>query len=204
MIISAHSRVRKSAALLGALLALAAGGVAASELHAPAVPESLQAPQGYTVSARVFASGVQIYTAVPSASDASQLVWTLAGPEAFLFGADGALVGRHFAYAGPTRPGWISQSGSLVVGARTIAPVTVDPNAIPWLLLDAVHTEGEGLFAETALIQRVNTTGGLAPATPPTHLGEEARIGYTAEYVFYRVQPLPSREAGAPKETRER
>jgi hypothetical protein len=35
-------------------------------------------------------------------------------------------------------------------------------------------------------IQRVNTSGGLAPSTPPAQLGEEVRIPYTAEYFFYR------------------
>ena len=36
-------------------------------------------------------------------------------------------------------------------------------------------------------IQRVNTTGGIAPAAPGTTVGEEARVPYTAEYFFYRA-----------------
>jgi hypothetical protein len=76
-----------------------------------------------------------------------------------------------------------------VVGARTVPPVTVTASAIPWLILSAVPTDtvGPGIFARTTYVQRVNTTGGLAPATPPTALGQEARVAYTAEYFFYRA-----------------
>lgn len=178
----------KSLALLGLLLSLGLTCLAdpVSEIRTPEVPVSLQVPEGYKVSYRAFATGVQIYTATPSLADPTKLVWTFTGPEAVLFDADGAVVGRHFAYAGPTRPGWMSESGSLVVAAREVPPVSVDPNAIPWLILNAVHTEGAGIFARTAFIQRINTTGGLAPANPPAHLGQEARIYYTAQYVFYR------------------
>ena len=72
------------------------------------------------------------------------------------------VVGIHYAFAGPTRPAWESASGSRVVAARTVAPVTVDTNAIPWLVLNAVpeNTIGPGIFERTTYIQRVNTTGG--------------------------------------------
>jgi hypothetical protein len=36
-------------------------------------------------------------------------------------------------------------------------------------------------------IQRVNTAGGIAPATPGSIVGQEARIPYTTEYLFYRA-----------------
>jgi hypothetical protein len=60
-------------------------------------------------------------------------------------------------------------------------------DAIPWLLLRAVSTEGPGIFERTTFIQRVNTMGGAAPATAPTQAGQEARVPYTAEYYFYRA-----------------
>jgi len=43
-----------------------------------------------------------------------------------------------------------------------------------------------GIFEPTTYIQRVNTVGGLAPSTPGTVVGEEARVPYAAEYFFYR------------------
>ncbi len=51
----------------------------------------------------------------------------------------------------------------------------------------AVETDGPGIFRRVAFIQRVNTTGGTAPAAPGTTVGEEARVPYTAEYYFYRA-----------------
>ncbi len=65
--------------------------------------------------------------------------------------------------------------------------MVVDPASIPWLILEAVETDGPGIFKRTTFIQRINTTGGLAPTTPPMRAGNEARVPYTAEYVFYRA-----------------
>ena len=42
-------------------------------------------------------------------------------------------------------------------------------------------------FEGTTYIQRVNTTGGLAPAAVPTQAGQEVKVPYTAEYFFYRA-----------------
>jgi hypothetical protein len=120
---------------------------------------------------------VQIYT-----NNAARLVWGFKAPEAVLLAADGhGEIGIH--YAGPT---WESESGSKVVGARE-AGFTNDVSAIPWLLLRAASTEGPGIFEGTTYIQRVNTSGGLAPATPPTPTDTEVRVPYTAEYFFYRA-----------------
>lgn len=169
------------------LLGFVGSSTAYSDTRAPEVPVGLQVPDGCRVSSRAFAVGVQIYVGTPSPADATKLVWTFAAPEAILYDADGAYLGVHYAFAGPTRPAWQSESGSLVVAARTVPPVTVDPTAIPWLRLDAVQAEGPGIFRRVAYIQRVNTTGGLAPAAPPSRVGEVARIPYTAEYVFFRA-----------------
>jgi hypothetical protein len=156
--------------------------------RAPEVPAALQVPDGNKVSFHAYAVGVQIYVATPSPADPTMFVWTFKAPEAVLFAAeeddcddDAEVVGIH--YAGPT---WESVSGSKVVGAR-VAGVIVDPTAIPWLLLRAASTEGHGIFERTTFVQRVNTTGGLAPATAPTQAGQEARVPYTADYYFFRA-----------------
>jgi len=158
--------------------------------RAPEVPASLQVPEGNKVSFRADAVGVQIYTATASTNSPTGFAWTFTAPEAVLFDADANVVGVHYAFAGPTRPAWESESGSRVVGARTVPPVMVTSNAIPWLILSAVpaNTVGPGIFERTTYIQRVNTTGGLAPAAAPTALGQEARVPYTAEYFFYRAE----------------
>ena len=45
---------------------------------------------------------------------------------------------------------------------------TVNPNAIPWVLLSATFEGGAGIFANTKFIQRVNTVGGKAPSEDGT------------------------------------
>jgi hypothetical protein len=91
-------------------------------------------------------------------------------------------VGSH--YAGPT---WESASGSKVVGT-VLERCTPDPAAIPWLLLEAVSSEGPGIFDQVTFIQRVNTVGGLAPTAPGGVPGEMASVPYTTENCFYQAQ----------------
>jgi hypothetical protein len=136
----------------------------------------LRVEAGHKVAAHAYATGVQVYRWTGTA-------WAFVGPEAVLYhdeGGNGEL-GTH--YAGPT---WESASGSKVVAA-VVDRCTPDPDAIPWLLLRAVSSEGPGIFHRITYIQRVNTTGGLAPAEPGDVVGELAEVPYTAEYYFYRA-----------------
>jgi hypothetical protein len=59
--------------------------------------------------------------------------------------------------------------------------------AIPWLLLRAKSNEGAGALASVKYIQRVDTTGGVAPSAgcDAGHAGAETRVEYSANYVFY-------------------
>jgi hypothetical protein len=159
------------------LLLLPSGNAVSAPNRSPDLGdcEELQAPAGSTVLFHVYAAGVQIYRW-------DGATWTFVAPEAELYADPGfhAVVGTH--YAGPT---WKSTSGGLVV-ASVLERCTVDSDAIPWLLLQAGSTEGPGVFEPVTYIQRVNTTGGLAPTTPGSFIGEEVRVPYTAEYFFYR------------------
>src|SRR3954468_11259999 len=122
----------------------------------------LQVQAGNKVSSHVYAVGVQIYRW-------SGTAWVFVAPAAVLYANedhDGE-VGSH--YAGPT---WESNSGSKVVGKR-VAGCSPDLNSIPWLRLEAVTSEGPGIFHRVTFIQRVNTVGGNAPAAPGTTVGEE-------------------------------
>jgi hypothetical protein len=146
----------------------------------PDVPDTLKVPDGNKVAFHAYAVGVQIYVWTVTSTGAS---WVFQAPEAVLFDSDGNVVGLH--YAGPT---WESNSGSKVVGQR-LAGSTVDASAIPWLLLGAKSTQGSGIFASTTYVQRVNTSGGIAPATPGAAAGDVARVPYSAQYYFYRAHP---------------
>jgi hypothetical protein len=151
----------------------------AEDNRAPDLPpnlcERVEAPAGNKVAFHTYASGVQVYKWNGTA-------WAFVGPVANLFADHNyrGQVGAH--YAGPT---WESNSGSKVV-AKRFDGCTPNPSAIPWLLLETVSTEGSGIFEGVTYIQRVNTTGGSAPAAPGSFVGEEVRVPYTAEYYFYR------------------
>jgi hypothetical protein len=138
---------------------------------------ALVAPAGNVLERQLQAVGVQIYTCTATATGAA---WVLTAPEATLYGRGGEVAGKH--YAGPT---WQASDGSSVVGAR-VAGASPDPTAIPWLLLRAASHAGVGEMTEVTYIQRVATTGGLAPAEgcTPVSLGAVARVPYTASYCF--------------------
>jgi hypothetical protein len=145
--------------------------------RAPELPAGCEhlRPEGQQVAFKVYASGVQVYWWNGTS-------WGFVGPIATLY-ADAGLrgkVGTH--YGGPT---WKSNSGSLVIGARPLK-CTPDPNSIQWLLLEADETDGAGIFNGVTYIQRVNTSGGIAPTTPGTIDGEQVSVPYTTEYYFYK------------------
>lgn len=142
--------------------------------RAPLVPADIAVRSGNKVHFHAFARGAQVYTWNGSS-------WGSAVPDATLFDDEGNVVGTHF--IGPT---WQSNSGSKVVGAVVPPVAVVDPNAIPWVLLRAASSQGPGVFDHTSFIQRVHTTGGKAPATDGTIVGQVARSPYTADYFFYR------------------
>jgi hypothetical protein len=172
--------VRMTLAAL-AVLALASIPVArAADNRAPDLPsplcDRLHVPTGDKVAFHVYALGVQIYRWNGTS-------WEFVAPAARLF-ADANYhgeVGIH--YAGPT---WESHSGGKVIATR-LEGCTPDPTAIPWLKLQTVSTEGPGIFDRVTYIQRVNTTGGLAPTDPGPSIGAEVEVPYSAEYYFYRA-----------------
>jgi uncharacterized protein DUF3455 len=161
----------------GGLTALAAG----NDNRAPEVPDEIGVGETNKVSFHGFGVGFQIYTWNGTS-------WGTAVPDATLFDEDGNIVASHFGVPIPPRvhPAWQSNSGSKVVGDLPPAAVIMDTNAIPWLRLKALTTEGHGVFADTTFIQRVNTTGGKAPSTDGAFVGQVARVPYTADYFFYR------------------
>lgn len=136
--------------------------------------EILKAPAGTTFGFRAYARGVQIYRWNGSA-------WALVGPRADLFANSGenAKIGAHY-----TGPYWEAINGSKVKGTL-VDRCPVGANAIDWLSLSAAPEGPSGMFSRIVFIQRVNTAGGKAPATPGV-LDEIQEVPYSAEYYFYR------------------
>ena len=149
----------------------------------PSVPEALRAPAGEKLSLELLASGVQVYECAAGA-DAGKYEWKFRGPEATLTDRDGRPMGTH--YGGPT---WKALDGSTVVAEVKGRAPAADATAIPLLLLAAKgRGEGEGRFSDVRHIQRLETVGGVAPASDcnATKLATVARVPYTATYFFYK------------------
>ena len=179
---------RMNRLLLAGVLAVAAAGslTAAAQAGpaAPQLPEGLDpVPAGHKVFLVGHATGVQIYRCTVT-GDAH--AWGFVAPRAELYDNQGKLLTTH--YGGPT---WEARDGSTVKAAR-VDGVTVDPDAIPWLLLQAIPqpagSDGDRLTG-TTYIQRLNTTGGVAPAASECNadtLGDVVEVPYTADYYFWK------------------
>jgi hypothetical protein len=160
----------------------------ADNVTPPSVPPALQVPAGNVTHLVGHATGTQNYACTAGATGN---VWTFVGPQATLVGDNGHVLAMHFAVPGstPPVPEWQANDGSSVVGHK-VAGATVDPTAIPWLLLSAASTstgpDGGDRLAATTYIQRLNTTGGLAPTTA-CNVGDTANVPYTADYYFYQT-----------------
>jgi len=176
-----QNRVRNAARiflpLLLMLLTACASTTQPAKTDAPIdVPANLHVDG--PIIAHVHAAGFQVYTCVADAT--GTLAWVLKAPDA-TFTGDNGLTGKH--YAGPT---WESTTdGSKVVGRKLADHASPVDGAIPWLLLEAASHDGSGTFAGVTFIQRVNTAGGKAPSVADAKAGDEVRVAYTADYVFY-------------------
>jgi hypothetical protein len=167
------SRARKIIVSLpvAALTALGIGVAApASATYEPAsVPETLKVPAGNKLIALLHARGVQTYQCTNNAPVFVQ--------------PDAILTHRGRPEILHTKgPVWTSVvDGSSVTGAVVAnSPV---PNAIPELLLKSAGNRGPGKLATVTFIQRLKTTGGVAPGSCTE--GTTTSIPYTADYAFY-------------------
>ena len=168
-------------------------------VKAPPVPGEIAVPAGNKPYAIGNAVGTQNYVCLPTG-------WTFLGPQATLFVTvpwfKGEMVQQimtHYlssnpAEAGMARPTWQSSLDTSRIWGKAKAS-SMDPNfvaagAIPWLLVEIVGMQdgpmGGSLLSQTTFLQRVKTTGGVAP-TKACSVGAVELVPYTADYVFYRA-----------------
>ena len=215
----AHTRVLFALLALlvaasAAVVSLAQPARAESSITPPALPDGMApVPAGNKLFLGTHGVGTQNYVCRPSGAG---VAYVLFAPQATLFGEDGGQVITHYNSPNPlepnTDPKVVAPEGTIratwqyrdtsrvwakihandpVTGKK--GAVTVNESAIAWLLLDRVGslkgpTGGDKLFG-TTFVQRLNTTGGLAPKTgcsSLTDLGNTAFVPYTADYFFYR------------------
>lgn len=167
--------------LLVPMLFLSVALAVPASASAQAVPSPVAVPNGHFTAFHLMAEGVQIYACQAKADDPAAFEWAFKAPEATLVNMMGGLVGRH--YAGPT---WEGMDGSKVTAAARANMDSPDAAAIPWLLLEAQSSDGAGVFSSVSYVQRLDTTGGRAPADGcgASNVGEELRVSYTATYTF--------------------
>jgi len=151
----------------------------ASEV-APDVPDAIAVPAGLETVLFVRASGSQIYSC--KAGDDGKYSWTLKAPDAELKDRKDKVIGTHS--AGPT---WKLKDGSEVTGKAAAHVDSLDPDSVPWLLVNVVTNSGKGSLAKVTAIQRVHTHGGKAPADgcDESHKDAESKSSYTADYYFF-------------------
>ncbi|WP_067499676.1 DUF3455 domain-containing protein [Actinoplanes sp. TFC3] len=161
---------RKVAIAAAAVVAVAGSAVTYQASAAESSP--LQPPAGLKIIGQfVVGDGTQTYTCTGGRFTGSSV------PEARLY--DGANRKIHH-FGGPT---WQSEADGSLVTASPVANSPV-PGAIPELLLEVKTHSGQGLLDTVTHIQRLNTYGGVAPATGCTD-GEKASVPYKANYVFW-------------------
>jgi hypothetical protein len=165
----------------------------------PPVPGNLEVDRTFRPYVVAQADGTQNYICLATATG---VAWTFLGPQATLFDGDLDQVMTHYLSPNPVEAGvaratWRHSRDTSTVWAAAVAsssdPAFVAPGAIPWLTLQVVGAQygpdyGRKLTA-TAFIQRVNTAGGVAPATgcaTAADIGRRVFVPYTTDYVFYR------------------
>jgi hypothetical protein len=166
----------------------------------PPVPANIEAPAGNTAFLVGHALGTQNYVCLPTGPG---FAWTLFTPQATLFDGSRGQIITHFFSPNPRENGTIRATWEDSLDTSTVwglvppdgsssDPAFVAPGAIPWLLVRVVGalngpTGGDRLTA-TTFIQRLNTVGGVAPATGCARsrdVGNKAFVPYAADYFFY-------------------
>jgi uncharacterized protein DUF3455 len=163
----------------------------------PAVPPGLEVPAPSEAFLLGRGVGTQNYECQPTDS-LGRVGWVLFTPEATLFDDQGGQLTTHFFSPNPDENGvvratWQDSRDTSTIWAKATASATVDPNSIAWVKLQVVGTRpgptGGDALTVTTFVQRLNTRGGLAPATGCDVLpdvGHRAFVPYTADYFFYK------------------
>jgi hypothetical protein len=185
----------------------------AANVTPPPVPTKIEVPSGNTAFLVGHGVGTQNYICLPSGSG---FAYTLFTPEATLFEPEDntkQLITHFFSpNRNPTERGekkgtirvtWQDSQDTSTVWAKLNInpdgslssfsdPPFVKHGAVAWLLLKAVGAEvgptGGDTLSDTTFIQRLNTSGGLAPTdcASSADVGKQAFEPYTADYFFYK------------------
>ncbi len=150
-----------------------------------ALPEAVRVPAGEMQKLWTRGAGEITYECREVVQNGApmpgQFAWAFVVPKADLTDANGKVVGKY--YGGPT---WEHMDGSKLTG-KQVAVAPAQPGNIPLQLVRAEPAMGTGVLQGVSFIQRLNTSGGVAPAAPcaATNRGEKRQVVYAADYVMY-------------------
>lgn len=203
---NASARLRRAlpiayATALAAVLTASLTPAHADGIEPPPVPSNIEVPAGNEVFLVGHAFGTQNYVCLPAGKS---FQYTLFTPQATLFRDDDTQLTTHFFSPNPAegstvRATWQHSRDTSSVWAKVVPgdassdPDFVERGAIAWLKLTVVGTEagpgGGDSLTKTTFIQRLNTSGGLAPndCRSKTDVGRQAFVPYAADYFFYRA-----------------
>lgn len=148
-----------------------------------ALPAPVKVPAGHQVAMETQGVGEITYECRAKAAGAPGHEWVFAGPKADLMDRNGKLVGR---YWGPPAT-WENSDGSKLTGTQ-VAVAPSSAGNIPLQLVKADPAMGQGAMSGVSYIQRVDTRGGLAPASDcgAGNVGAKQVVKYQADYIFYK------------------
>ena len=172
--------MRKFAAFPVALALVAAPAFAA--VPEPAgLSAALRASADEEAAFMLSANGVHVYECKASPGNPAGAAWQFVAPDATL------LEGTRSIGVLKTPNLWESTSDRSSVSGVVRATQPAGAN-LPWVLYRAQPLAATGLFAGVTSIQRVDTSGGAAPASgcTATSIGSETRVPFTASYYFYK------------------
>ena len=191
--------MRSSSFILAALAIAAPFAAMATNIKPPKVPDTLAVPAGSKAFLIGHAVGTQNYICLPDGAGAK---WVLFGPQATVFDDHGRQLMTHFLSPNPAesnalRATWMDSDSTSSVWAMKVAesddPRYVEPGAIKWFLLQVKGAEEgsrpDDRLMQTTVVQRVNTSGGVAPASECAVAGDVGKtkfVPYSADYVFYK------------------
>lgn len=160
-----------SAAEVAAPAAPAAFGPGSQQVAIPGIPAAIRPPKGARpIGAYVVTSGTQTYKCTGGVFKGPST------PEAQLVGTGGRI--HHFG-----GPSWQSERDSSMVTATKTAE-SARAGTIPELLLTINGHTGTGILSKATYINRLFTSGGVAPAGDCTD-GATKAVPYKSVYVFW-------------------
>lgn len=138
----------------------------------------IKVPDGQAPVLKLAARGVQVFRCEARGNESQ---WMFRVPEADLLDDAGKVVGRHGANFS-----FEHTDGSRLLGKVVSYDEAPSRSDLRWLLLSTT-TFGKGALDGVTYVQRVNTRGGMPPAScEAKQRNQLLRVDFSSDFIFYR------------------